>query len=239
MDIRASANNNPSATVSAPPEPYVILGAGGFAREVFYHIFDAYSNFFNIAQNYAYLPSYFIFVDDVTPGLTELNTGKGVFRVVKDWAFDRDYQFVVGVGSPSVKETMVNKALQKGLTPAATVVHPRALVQNAQIGVGGIVTPGCVVTTDVTIGDYVILNLNTTVGHDAVIGDFCTINPGVAVSGNTTLGRKVFMGTGSCTREKISVADNVVIGANAAVVKNITEPGITVVGVPAKKLVHT
>ena len=196
MDIRSSSNNNPSPTIVATPPFFVILGAGGFAREVFWHIFDTYSNFFNIAQNYAYLQSYFTFVDE-TPGLTQIETGKGIFPVVKDWTFNRsedDLHFVVGVSDPSVKQSMVVKALSKGLTPAATVVHPKALVQNARIGVGGVIAPGCIVTTNVTIGDYVTLNLNATVEHDSVIGDYCSISAGAAVSGNTSLANGVTVG---------------------------------------------
>lgn len=214
-------------------QPMAILGAGAFAREVFWHVYETYREEFEATPGL--LEESFVFVDDF---FTEsmLDTGKGKYRVIKDWKFDRPYRFLVGVGGTKGKEAMVTKALAAGLKPHPTVIHPRALVQNAQVGVGGIITPGCVVTTQVKIGDYVVLNLNSTIGHDAIIEDFCTVNPGCSVSGYTHLHRGVTLGTGTVTREKSSIAAFVTTGAQSAVIKDITEAGIVVIGAPAKKL---
>lgn len=51
-----------------------------------------------------------------------------------------------------------------------------------------------------------------------------------------TIGDNVFIGTGAKIIGDIVIADNVAIGANSVVCKSITEPGITVAGVPAKKI---
>lgn len=216
----------------------VILGAGGFAREVYWHVRETYP------------AAYIAFVEDTMTDTRELVMAGERVPVIRNWKFDAvpTYgpnrppevfdEFVLGVGNPQTKRTMVQKALDSGLKPAATIIHPRALIQghDCRIGVGGIITPGCVVTTNVTIGDYVLINLNCTVGHDAALGDYVTCNPGCCVSGNVTLGEGVVLGTGTVIREKISVAAGVVTGAQACVVKNIEEPNVTVVGIPAKKL---
>ena len=215
----------------------IILGASGFAREMYWHIKETYP-----AARLA-------FVDDVSDIPSVVIAGRAI-PVVKDWRFDavpadgpgqppvRFEEFVLGVGDPKVKMALVRKALASGLRPAPTVVHPRALVQglDCRIGVGGIIAPGCILTTNVILGDYVLLNLNTTIGHDAVIGDYVTCNPGCQISGNVTLGRGCALGTGTVVREKISIAPGVVTGAQACIVKDIQEPDITVVGVPAKRL---
>lgn len=215
----------------------IILGAGGFAREAYWHIRETWPT------------AKILFVDDVTD-TTELVMCGEKIPVVKDWRFeaflssgpgrceDSSFGFVIGVGNPQAKRILVKKAIESGLKPFPTVIHPRALVQghDCRIGVGGIITPGCVVTTNVSIGDYVLINLNCTVGHDAALGDYVTCNPGCCISGNVTLGEGVVLGTGTVIREKISVAAGVVTGAQTCVVKNIDEPGITVAGVPAKKL---
>lgn len=103
------------------------------------------------------------------------------------------------------------------------------------IGEGSVICPGTVVTTGVTIGRHVIINLNCTIGHDCVINDFTTVSPGVNISGNVTIGQCCYIGTGAVIREKITICDNVTIGAGAVVVKDITEPG-TYVGNPVRKL---
>ena len=208
----------------------VVLGAGGMAREMYWHIKALDPD------------ARVVFVDDLSD-TKEIAIAGEVITVVKDWKFDsiqgiKFEQFVLGTGSPETKKKLAARALESGLRPAATIVHPRAFIQGAdcRIGVGGIISPGCVLTTNVQVGDFVLLNLNCTVGHDAILGDYVTCNPGCSLSGNVTLGEGVSLGTGTVVREKTSIAPGVVTGAQACVVKNVDEPNVTVIGVPAKKL---
>jgi len=208
----------------------VVLGAGGFAREMYWHIKGAHPD------------ARVVFVDDVTDTKEIMMAGEAI-PVVKDWRFDcvqgvKFDEFVLGIGNPATKRKLAARALESGLKPAPTIIHPRALVQGSdcRIGVGGIISPGCVLTTNVRVGDFVLLNLNCTVGHDAVLCDYVTCNPGCQISGNVTIGEGASLGTGTVVREKISIAPGVITGAQACVVKSIDEPSITVAGVPAKKL---
>lgn len=50
------------------------------------------------------------------------------------------------------------------------------------------------------------------------------------------IGNNVFIGSGARIIGGVTIADNVVVGANAVVTKSITESGITVAGIPAKKI---
>ena len=68
-----------------------------------------------------------------------------------------------------------------------------------------------------------------------MIGDYFSIMPNAVVGGNVTIKDKVYMGSCSNVKEKINICDSVIIGMNAAVVKNIVNPG-TYVGVPAKQI---
>lgn len=76
------------------------------------------------------------------------------------------------------------------------------------------------------------------------IGCNCKILSDVTISvsgkkgqkGAPIIGNSVFIGTGAKIIGKVVIADNVVIGANAVVTKSILESGITVAGIPAKKI---
>jgi serine acetyltransferase len=59
--------------------------------------------------------------------------------------------------------------------------------------------------------------------------------PGSIVSGNVKIYDCVYVGTNASVKEKITIHNLTTIGSNAAVVKNIEEPG-TYVGVSAKKI---
>ena len=46
----------------------------------------------------------------------------------------------------------------------------------------------------------------------------------------------MFLGTGCKVIGAVRIADNCAVGANAVVVKDVLEKGITVAGIPAKKI---
>ncbi len=207
----------------------VILGAGGLAREAYWYALE------NGVEHIG-------LVDETVPRGTALTWTRPTDRLVTEWVdFTRDTtlahfrHFIVAVGKPETKRRLVRGALSAGLIPADTLVGRGGNVhgRDNHIGRGGIVAPGCLATTNVTIGDYVTLGVNCAVGHDASLGDFVTCNPGSLVSGNVTLSDGVLLGAGACVLEKLSVASNVTIGAQACVVKSVTAPGVTIMGVPA------
>jgi sugar O-acyltransferase (sialic acid O-acetyltransferase NeuD family) len=210
----------------------LILGAGGFARELYWFVRDVDPR------------TRIAFVADAEER-AERDMGDAVIPIVRDWDFshlpfapgrDGRHRFLVGVAEPEVKRVLVQKALAAGLVPAPTLVHPRSLVRpDCRIGVGGCIAAVSMLTTGATLGDYVLV-LDTTIGHDDVVGDYVTCYPGCRVSGGVTLGEDVILGAGTVIRNGVRVAPRVRTGALACVVKDADEPGVTLVGVPARKL---
>lgn len=54
--------------------------------------------------------------------------------------------------------------------------------------------------------------------------------------GQPIIGDNVIIGMGSMIIGKVTIADNICIGAGAVVTKSFLEPGITIAGVPARKI---
>lgn len=207
----------------------IILGAAGLAKEFYYYIKRAKPEI-----------KEYLFVNDMEDGQTELNIDGITFPVIKDWNFTEKYDFVVAVGNPKIKRILVTKALDAGLQPSKTIVDPSAviLMDKENLGKGGVIAPGCVVTSNIVFGDYVTLNLNTTVGHDTKIGSYCTTNPGVHISGQIEIGENNEFGTGCIIRDRLVIGSNKTFGAQTAVVKSIFNNNPeTYVGIPAKKLI--
>lgn len=206
----------------------IILGAAGLAKEFYYYVKRAKPEIKN-----------YIFVNDIEDGQTSIDIDGEIYPVVKNWKFEENYPFIVAVGNPQIKKTLVKKALESGLLPSETIVDPSAIVlmNKKKLGKGGMISPGCVVTSNITFGDYVTLNLNTTVGHDTRIGSYCTTNPGVHISGQIEIGSCNEFGTGCIVRDRLIIGSNKTFGAQTAVVKNIWgDDKETYVGIPAKKL---
>ena len=91
------------------------------------------------------------------------------------------------------------------------------------------------VTTNVLIKDFVILNLQCTVGHDTVIEDYASFMPSVNISGEVTIGEGVYVGTGTKIINQLEIGDNTIVGAGAVVAKSLPAH-CTAVGVPAKPI---
>lgn len=77
---------------------------------------------------------------------------------------------------------------------------------------------------------------------NATLGEHCRVMPMVLLSGDDkndlapTVGDRVTIGIGANLVGGITIADDITIGAGAVVTKSFLEPGITIAGVPAKKL---
>lgn len=80
------------------------------------------------------------------------------------------------------------------------------------------------------------------VSNKARIGANCRIhactNIGVSADSEDApkIGNNVYIGPGAKLFGNINIADNIAIGANSVVNKSFLEPGITIAGIPAKKI---
>ncbi len=107
--------------------------------------------------------------------------------------------------------------------------------QFLSMGEGNIICAGNILTVNIILKDFVILNLSCTVGHDVVLESFVTVYPEVNISGCVIIKKYAEIGTGSKIIQGKVIKEHTIIGAGAVVVKDITESG-TYVGVPARKI---
>jgi sugar O-acyltransferase (sialic acid O-acetyltransferase NeuD family) len=138
---------------------------------------------------------------------------------------------VIAIGDEEVRRQIVDeKELQSW-----GIINFAHQYGKCEIGIGSIICPHTILTTNVTLGSHCLININCTIGHDVFIGDFVTVNPGVNISGNVRIGGNCNIGSNSVIRNGITICDDVIIGAGSVVVKDITEPG-TYVGSPAIRI---
>ena len=210
----------------------VIYGAGGFARETAWLIQSCNEN--------KRLYEVVCFVDDnKSIQGSELN-GIPVMSLETSRQRFPEAKIVGGVGQPQTRELLMKKADQIGFQ-FETIIHPRVeLSEWIEIGLGAVICAGNILTTNITLGQHVQINLDCTVGHDVIFGDYTTLSPGVHISGWVHFRRRVYVGTGAVfingtKDEPIQIGDDAVIGAGACVTGPVP-PNTTVVGVPAKPI---
>lgn len=141
--------------------------------------------------------------------------------------------FVCGIGGSKLRQRVITPLLDRGFE-FLTVIHPSAVVgENVRIGMGTVICPQCSCSPNADIGAFGLLNVAAVVGHDIVVGDFSTIGPDACALGRVWLGERVEIGSGAKILPDMHVGDDAVVGAGAVVNKDV-EPGLTVVGIPAR-----
>jgi len=118
----------------------------------------------------------------------------------------------------------------------ATLVHATAWVApSATLGEGSVVLAGAVVNAGARVGCHAIVNTRAVLEHDVVLGDYGNIGSGALLGGGATVGEHAFVAMGAAVRDHVTVGNGATVGMGAGVVGDV-EPGLTVVGNPARPL---
>ena len=209
-------------------EPIVIVGCGGFGREV-HDVMDA----INAVQPTWHLVGY---VDDAPTDenrrLVE-RRGSQILGKLEDLQTLATARAVIGIGSGAARRAIDGK-LQDWGWKSATLIHPDATVgEDVHLGEGSVICAGARLTNNIRIGRHVHINLNSTVGHDCTLHDYVTVNPIVAISGGVEVGTETMLGTHSAVLQNLTVGARATVGASSCVIKPVAD-NATVKGVPAK-----
>ena len=205
-----------------------IIGAGGFGREVKMLIDQI-----NAVENkYEFIGYY---DDGKEKGI--LINGFPVLGKVSDLnVVSEEISVALALGNPVYKKSAVALIENQNIT-FETLIHPSVLIGNDEvsIGKGTVICAGNIITCNISIKDYVTLNLACTIGHDTILENFVSLMPAVNVSGEVILEEAVYVGTGAKIINQVSVGKNTTIGAGAVVSKSLPE-NCTAVGIPAKPI---
>ena len=206
-----------------------IYGAGGFGKEVLTLINDI-----NKVEKLWNIVGFFddgCKKGDIINGITVLGTTQDL----NNW--NKEISVVIAIGNTIVKKKIIDN-INNQYVDYPTIIHPTVLIgdQNyVKIGKGCIICANNIITTNIEIGDFVILNLACTVGHDTTIGNYTAFMPTCNISGEVKINDCVYCGTGVKIINQLEIGENSVIGAGAVVVKDV-EANTVVAGVPAKVL---
>lgn len=204
-----------------------IYGAGGFGRETALMIEQI-----NAADQCWSLKGFYddgISKGEVIDGLPVLG-GMAEVNAVK-----KPLSLVVAIADPAVRCKVVSRINNPNIS-FPVIVHPQALIGSVTnfFGQGTLITAGCILTTGIVTGEFTIINLATTVGHDVKLGSFTSVMPGCSLSGHVEIGECTLIGTGAKILQNLSVGKNCKVGAGAVVTKSFGDD-MTLKGVPARK----
>ncbi len=206
-------------------EKVVIVGAGGFGREVI----EIFKDQNKIKKHWDIIG----FIDE-TPSLQGKTINNYPILGGLEWIEinRKNVGYIVAIGDPKGREKIIERLESMGVY-FVNAIHPTVVMsESVKLGIGVIICAGTILTVNISIGNHVIININSTIGHDVVIDDYCSIMPNVTISGNDKLCTGVYTGTGAILIEKISIGEWTTIGAGSVVLKNIPK-NVVAVGIPA------
>lgn len=205
--------------------PFVIVGAGGLGRELLGWIAGCRDE----TRNRFHVEAF----------ISEGNDAGSVCHGVPvmhpdDWRGPAP-RFIIAFAEPSEKKR-VAKSLQALGWQAETFIHDSAFVGlEAKIGAGTVICPSCRISSDCEIGEHVLINGGSGVGHDAVVGNYSSLLGSVSVNGSSKVGEGVVFGAGSMVYPGKKVGAWAKVGLGSVVLRNVPE-GATVFGNPATRI---
>lgn len=211
----------------------ILLGAGGFAREVL-DVIEAHNQKSSTDQIVV------LGVGDDGPSRNNLiytqSRGYTYLGTIAEAVIARPCgAYILGIGTPSIKADIEGRAELKEWNPVS-VAHPSADIgSQSEIGPGSIICGGVQLSTNVHLGRHVHLNPGAIVGHDARLEDFTSVNPGAVISGAVVLREGSLIGAGATVLQGLSIGPHSTVGAGACVTRPV-QPGAVVVGVPAREI---
>lgn len=204
----------------------IIIGVGGFAREFFW----------NAQNSVGYGMDWDIkgFLDgDVKLAAEEYEKlPLPVLGDVDSYVIQTNDCFICAIGSPKVKEKLVQRILVRG-GEFINVIHNTSIVHSTvQMGRGNILCPLVHILDHAKVGDFVTFNGRSGMGHDAQIGDYSSVMSAVDITGYVRAGKRTFWGSGSRALPHSRIDDDATVGVASVVFKHV-RAGAKVFGNPA------
>ena len=208
----------------------VLLGAGGFGREVAASILP----FMNQRE-----PSYELigFIDDGEQYHTGMMIDGYPWLGRQEWILDHkdDVYCTCTIGSAKMKAAIQRKLTEQGVRFATLIGYGAYVAPYSEIGPGSVLYGWTQISVNCKIGVGVVLNDSVRIGHDVTIGDYTSIMPGTGISGGCVIGKEVDIGGHAYIVPGRKIGDGAKIAAGSIVFTNV-RAGTTVLGNPAKRM---
>ena len=207
----------------------IIIGTGGFARECYYLACHArgFANEFTVKG----------FLEGDLPASEELyrKLPLAVVGNVADYPIKDSDVFVCAIANPQHRKKFCSAMEDKGAKFINLISNKTVIAQETAMGVGNIISFYTLISCNVSIGNHVIVNTSSGIGHDSKLGDYTTLSAYCDITGNVSVGAMTMWGSGSRVLPGSIIEDGAFIGAGSVVLKRVKK-GKTVFGIPAVEI---
>lgn len=205
----------------------IVVGAGDFARELIGWIVQAHP------QKPA--ETQFCFVDDAVDAMTAGGVQLQCLGTIADLVPQPGDETYLAIAKPHLRCRIADDLIDRGCQ-FSSFVHPTAVITpTARMGIGCILCPFSLLDENVELGNFVIVNCYSCIGHDSVIASCVTLSAHVDVTGHCTVESEVFFGSGARVLPGRRIGARAVVGAGAVAARPVPS-GRTLYAIPSRLL---
>jgi sugar O-acyltransferase (sialic acid O-acetyltransferase NeuD family) len=202
----------------------LIVGAGGFGREVLQWARDAWPSDCNRIAGFLSADAHVL--DGCDCGIRIVGSPDSHRPVHGDL-------HLLAIGVPYARRRVAESLIARG-AEFLTLVHPTAIVApSAEIGEGSIICPYSIVSDSARLGRFVAMNYHTSLGHDASAGDFAVLSPYSTLGGHAHIEQDVFLGLHASVGPGKTVGARSKVSANSCVLASAPSDSL-IFGVPGR-----
>lgn len=207
-------------------ENLIIVGAGGFGRELAEMLDSAFS------------PTDYRLAGFLAQGETRITADGLDLPVLGDperYEPQSQDRFLMAIGHMNVRRRVV-EALESRGGQFVSFVHPQArIARTAKIGVGCVIYPMAIVSNASHLEAHVHLNYYASVGHDCRVGRYCLLAPYATLNGFVELESEVYLSTHSTVAPGRKIGSRSKLSANSACMHH-AGANMMIFGVPGKQV---
>ena len=205
----------------------VIIGAGGFGREMFSAAREAlgFGERFRIKG----------FLDANPAALDGFSGYPAILGSPEAYAIDAEDVFVTALGSIESRRRCVGLIESRGGVFVPVIHRSASLGPNVAVGDGAFIAHNVVLTADIKVGRHACVFHGTVIGHDTVLDDYSHVYSLVSIGGGVRIGEGASVFPGAKVVPRIAIGEGAIVGIGSTVVRDVA-PRITVFGSPAKRL---
>jgi sugar O-acyltransferase (sialic acid O-acetyltransferase NeuD family) len=220
MTSRRALQDREPASVSR----IIIVGAGGFGREVLQWARDAWPEASSRIVGFLSAES------------DRLNRHDCSLEIIADpdrYKPQPGDALLLAIGISVVRRQVAESLRSRG-AEFLTLVHPTAIVApTAVIAEGAIICPYAIVSDAAQVGAFVLMNYHSSLGHDASAGDYSVLSPYATLGGNAHIGDDVFMGLHASVGPGRRIGARSKVSANSCALADASHDSI-IYGVPGR-----